>query len=334
VDTVEALRSALASEADVQLVVAHHLLETPEFRALMQDMEEGQQGGDVPAAHHLALAEEEGEDDELGTSSGIAQETPEESRDSFGMASSSDGNSRGGSGYLPADCSNSNSILSSMHYHDHTDDDDEDITLQDLIAVETIDESQMPADDDDDVDDDSDHNDDPDPADVVVDHHHDDDDMSWTNQLSMDSFQYISHVLGYSGPFRCEKCGLNYTSLNEYRLHGRSRCCSRRRGRGEEGKQQQQLGAAAEGEEEPQQLLIRFQVPVKCEVAAAAAAVAPVKIEEESSNSSSQAAVRQQAGGVAAAAATAAASGQAVKSEPTVAGQVSEREKCCSLPAV
>ncbi len=41
-DTVEALRSALASEADVQLVVSNHLLDTPEFRALMQNLDQGE----------------------------------------------------------------------------------------------------------------------------------------------------------------------------------------------------------------------------------------------------------------------------------------------------
>merc|ERR1711923_610015 len=40
VDTVEALQSALACDNDVQLVVSNELLETPEFKALMQNMDQ------------------------------------------------------------------------------------------------------------------------------------------------------------------------------------------------------------------------------------------------------------------------------------------------------
>merc|ERR1719268_275486 len=40
VDTVEALQSALACDNDVQLVVSNELLETPEFKALMQHMDQ------------------------------------------------------------------------------------------------------------------------------------------------------------------------------------------------------------------------------------------------------------------------------------------------------
>jgi hypothetical protein len=53
VDTVEALRSALASEADVQLVVSNHLLDTPEFRALMHSLDTTDQQLSAASLLHL-----------------------------------------------------------------------------------------------------------------------------------------------------------------------------------------------------------------------------------------------------------------------------------------
>jgi hypothetical protein len=168
------------------------------------------------------------------------------------------------------------------------DDDEEDrMTLQDLMAVETIDESQMPEDDDDDDEED--------------DEGSKDGNMSWTNQLSLDSFQYISQVLSYGGPFRCEQCGLHSASLAVYKTH-RRRCC-RRRGGGEQ---------RPEDETATSSPLVKGEAgDVKAATSWEEGGAARVKLEEDSSSlpgSSDQIAAVF-----------------AVKSEPTVAGQVRTR---------
>ena len=299
-DTVEALQSALASEADVQLVVSNHLLDTPEFRALMQNMEQGEeQQQQQQQHHHNPLTEEE--ESSSSDLTRFSHETLDESRDGFEAAASS--NSSSSRSFLQPN-SHSNSLLTSLlssenSLMDSNNDDDEDITLQDLIAVETIDESQMPADD----------GDDDEKEDTA-----DKDDMLWTNQLSMDSFQYISHVLGYAGPFRCEKCGLHYTSLNDYRAHG-GRCSSK--------STSQKPQAANKKGSGPKKALLttsfRPEEEVKCE---RTVVVARVKVEEESSSSwlpgTSSHVVSKQAG----------PAGGILKSEPTVAGQVSIIQRC------
>jgi hypothetical protein len=179
--------------------------------------------------------------------------------------------------------------------------DEEDITLQDLIAVETIDESQMPADDDDDDDEDG--------GGAITGVK---DDLSWTNQLSLDSFQYISQVLGYGGPFRCEECGLRYGSLNVYRAH-RGRCRSSGGNSSSDAVHKETLGVkTGSGPSGVVKTTASSSVlPSRLEkIKSEASAAAKVKMEEDSSSVPAKSPVKEE--GV-------------VKSEPTVAGQVSSK---------
>jgi hypothetical protein len=294
---VEALRSALASEADVQLVVSNHLLDTPEFRALMHSLDTTDQLSGASSLLHL----QEEESNSSSASSHFTRYSHEESRDGLEatpvaplLPSSVSGSSSISSRLPNTSCSNS--ILSSvtsasnessmMGAESIVDDDDEEdrMTLQDLMAVETIDESQMPEDDDDDDEED--------------DEGSKDGNMSWTNQLSLDSFQYISQVLSYGGPFRCEQCGLHSASLAVYKTH-RRRCC-RRRGVGEQRPEDETAASSP--------LVKGEAADVKAATSWEEGGAARVKLEEDSSSlpggSSGQMAVF------------------AVKSEPTVAGQV------------
>ena len=150
VDTVEALQSALACDNDVQLVVSNDLLETPEFKALMQNMDQ----------------------------SNTVQSTPAVSPSPQGsVIDNEDSNSRPPIPMLdppsPIPCSSRDISRENTRHGFETSTDsllditpcsDDDMTLQDLIAVETIDESQMA-----------------------------EDDMPWSSQLNFESF---NHLLG------------------------------------------------------------------------------------------------------------------------------------------
>jgi len=187
VDTVEALQSALACDNDVQLVVSNELLETPEFKALMQNMD--QSNGIIsttnsvestPSVSPIPSGSEQNTDGSDSKSSRPPQ-ILEESNPPSPMPCSSRDISREGT--CQGFDTSSDSLLPMSHGSD------DDITLQDLIAVETIDESQMA-----------------------------EDDLPWSSQLSFDSFSYISQVIG-GNSFACEKCGLHFTSLNDHRSH-------------------------------------------------------------------------------------------------------------------
>jgi hypothetical protein len=314
VDTVEALRSALASEADVQLVVSNHLLDTPEFRALMHSLDTTDQLSGAASLLHL-----QEEESNSSSSSHFTRYSHEESRDGLEatpvaplLPSSVSGSSSISSRLPNTSCSNSilssvtsasneSSMMGAESIVDDDDDEEDRMTLQDLMAVETIDESQMPEDDDDDDEED--------------DEGSKDGNMSWTNQLSLDSFQYISQVLSYGGPFRCEQCGLHSASLAVYKTH-RRRCC-RRRGGGEQ---------RPEDETATSSPLVKGEAgDVKTTTAATSweggaarsweeGGAAQVKLEEDSSSLPGGSSSGQMTAAV-----------FAVKSEPTVAGQVRNR---------
>ena len=163
VDTVEALQSALACDNDVQLVVSNELLETPEFKALMQNMDNGNtlvsaehSMESTPAVSPVPRPEEMEED-----SQGVDKPTHilEESNPPSPVPGSSRDVSRE---TTRQGFDTSTESLLSMNQAGS----DDDMTLQDLIAVETIDESQMA-----------------------------EDDIHWSSQLSFDSFNYISAVI-------------------------------------------------------------------------------------------------------------------------------------------
>jgi len=189
VDTVEALQSALACDNDVQLVVSNELLETPEFKALMQNMD--QSNGLISTTHSMESTPSvspipsgsEFNQTEDGDSRLMTRppQILEESNPPSPIPCSSRDVSREGT------CQGFDTSTESLLPMSHGSDDD--ITLQDLIAVETIDESQMA-----------------------------EDDLPWSSQLSFDSFSYISQVIG-GNSFVCEKCGLHFTSLNDHRNH-------------------------------------------------------------------------------------------------------------------
>ena len=174
VDTVEALQSALACDNDVQLVVSNDLLETPEFKALMQTMDQSNMDASM-------------------------QSTPAVSPSPQGsVLDNEDSNSRPPLAVLdppsPIPCSSKDVSRETTRHGFETSTDslldmtpasDDDMTLQDLIAVETIDESQMV-----------------------------EDDMPWSSQLSFESFNYI---LG--NKMACEKCGLQFTNISEHKTH-------------------------------------------------------------------------------------------------------------------
>jgi uncharacterized Zn-finger protein len=189
VDTVEALQSALACDNDVQLVVSNELLETPEFKALMQNMD--QSNGLISTTHSMESTPSvspipsgsEFNQTEDGDSRLMTRppQILEESNPPSPIPCSSRDVSREGT------CQGFDTSTESLLPMSHGSDDD--ITLQDLIAVETIDESQMA-----------------------------EDDLPWSSQLSFDSFSYISQVIG-GNTFVCEKCGLHFTTLNDHRNH-------------------------------------------------------------------------------------------------------------------
>merc|ERR1719219_826529 len=162
VDTVEALQSALACDNDVQLVVSNELLETPEFKALMQNMDHG--AALVSAEHSMESTPSvspipagcELEDSQSGIK---PPHILEESNPPSPVAGSSRDVSRE---TTRQGFDTSTESLLSLNQAGS----DDDMTLQDLIAVETIDESQMA-----------------------------EDDIHWSSQLSFDSFNYISAVI-------------------------------------------------------------------------------------------------------------------------------------------
>ena len=158
VDTVEALQSALACDNDVQLVVSNELLETPEFKALMQNMD---QSNTVASSLQSTPAVSPRPQDRADEDSNIARPSAilEESNPPS-----------------PMPCSSGEMSREATSFHNNTDDllaihpgSDDEMTLQDLIAVETIDESQM-----------------------------EEEDMHWSSQLSFDSFNYISQLTNFS----------------------------------------------------------------------------------------------------------------------------------------
>jgi len=189
VDTVEALQSALACDNDVQLVVSNELLETPEFKALMQNMD--QSNGLISTTHSMEStpsvspipsgSEFHHNEDSNSRPFTRPPQILEESNPPSPIPCSSRDISREGT--RQGFDTSTDSLLPMSHGSD------DDITLQDLIAVETIDESQMA-----------------------------DDDLPWSSQLSFDSFSYISQVIG-GNTFVCDKCGLHFTSLNDHRNH-------------------------------------------------------------------------------------------------------------------
>ena len=168
INTVEALHSALACDSDVQLVVSNQLMETPEFKALMQDMEHSSILDQTSVPASSARTPVENPDLDFTSHESVSTSFSSEStRDQFDHP---------------------------QHILSFPPPSEDDLTLQDLIAVETIDESRMP----------------------------EDDDISWTGQLSADSFQYISNIIENNKPnelFKCDKCGLHYGSLCEYKDH-------------------------------------------------------------------------------------------------------------------
>lgn len=193
VDTIEALQSALACDNDVQLVVSNELLETNEFRALMQSME--QSGGvfnsaSLEATPHVSpvppVIQVEIESQHSFTSNPPPPAILEESNPPSPIPCSSRDMSREAT-RLGFDSPPSSPGLPLNPTSD------DDMSIQDLIAVETIDESQM-----------------------------EEDDMPWTSQLSLDSFQYLSQVI--SGSHTCYRCGLNFTSTKEYANHQLQKC--------------------------------------------------------------------------------------------------------------
>ena len=182
VDTVEALQSALACDNDVQLVVSNELLETPEFKALMHNMD--QSNTLVNSMQSTPAVSPRPRDPELNNEDSNCIIRPpailEESNPPSPVPCSSRDVSREAT--RQGFDTSADSLLSM------TPGSDDDMTLQDLIAVETIDESQMA-----------------------------EDDMHWSSQLSFDSFNYISQVIG--NRFVCEKCGLQFSNLSEHRSH-------------------------------------------------------------------------------------------------------------------
>ena len=168
VDTVEALQSALACDNDVQLVVSNELLETPEFKALMQHMDQSSNMSSMentPAVSPTPLSRRPGQIlEESNPPSPVPCSSRETTRQGFDTSADSLGLSLGAG-------------------------EEDDITLQDLIAVETIDESQMA-----------------------------EDDLPWPSQLQFDNFQYISQVMAGS-VLACDRCGLAFNSLEDQRTH-------------------------------------------------------------------------------------------------------------------
>jgi len=171
VDTVEALQSALACDNDVQLVVSNELLETPEFKALMQHMDQSSNMSSMentPAVSPTPLSRRPGQIlEESNPPSPVPCSSRETTRQGFDTSTDSLGLSLGAG-------------------------EEDDITLQDLIAVETIDESQMA-----------------------------EDDLPWPSQLQFDNFQYISQVMAGS-VLACDRCGLAFNSLEDHRTHAAS----------------------------------------------------------------------------------------------------------------
>ena len=181
VDTVEALQTALACDDDVQLVVSNELLETPEFKALMQNMDNSNMMNSIHSTPAVSPSPQVSELDH---------------EDSNLMSRNHD-NIEASAPASPVPCSSRDmSRENTRHDMDTTAEtllslspgSDDDMSLQDLIAVETIDESQMA-----------------------------EDDINWSSQLSFDSFNYISQVIG--NKFVCEKCGLQFNNMAEHRSH-------------------------------------------------------------------------------------------------------------------
>ena len=158
VDTVEALQSALACDNDVQLVVSNELLETPEFKALMQNMD---QSNTVASSLQSTPAVSPRPQDRVDEDSNIARPSAilEESNPPSPIPCSSGEMSREATSFQ-----NNTEDLLAIHPGS-----DDEMTLQDLIAVETIDESQM-----------------------------EEEDMHWSSQLSFDSFNYISQLTNFT----------------------------------------------------------------------------------------------------------------------------------------
>ena len=191
VDTVEALQSALACDNDVQLVVSNELLETPEFKALMQNMDQ-QTGSGLASSAAVSLQ----------SSPAVSPTPPPLHEESSNSSSSKAGglqqsSQSGPASPLPCSSRDLSRDNTSQPFNTSTESllnitpgSDDDLTLQDLIAVETIDESQMA-----------------------------EDDLSWSSQITFDSFNYISQVIGAGNSFVCDKCGLHFGSVTEQRSH-------------------------------------------------------------------------------------------------------------------
>jgi len=158
VDTVEALQTALACDNDVQLVVSNELLETPEFKALMQNMDQSNTlASSLQSTPAVSPRPQDrvDEDSNMARPSAILEESNPPS---------------------PIPCSSGEMSREATSFQNTTDDilaihpgSDDEMTLQDLIAVETIDESQM-----------------------------EEEDMHWSSQLSFDSFNYISQLTNFT----------------------------------------------------------------------------------------------------------------------------------------
>ena len=185
VDTVEALQSALACDNDVQLVVSNELLETPEFKALMQNMDSGNTL--VSAEHSMESTPAVSPVPEEMEEEAQTQTKPPHILEESNPPSPVPGSSRDVSRETTRQgFDTSTESLLSMNQTGS----DDDMTLQDLIAVETIDESQMA-----------------------------EDDIHWSSQLSFDSFNYISAVISQGTRLVCEGCGLHSSSLEEHKTH-------------------------------------------------------------------------------------------------------------------
>ncbi len=215
VQTVGDLQDALKSEEDVQIVVPNELLETTEFKSFLSGLNsfplhEAPVSSPVQPASASPTASDPGE----GTSSGsvvvrVPPNTPNTTRPPSAAAAEAPADEKVEEfePKSPQPCSsrdvsthqspvkNPSSILP-----DEVESDD-DITLQDLVALETMED-----------------------ADVCED---DEDDQFFTLSTSTNPLEpFMNSILQApdNGGFSCDRCGLHFASILEFREHNREVC--------------------------------------------------------------------------------------------------------------
>ncbi len=207
VQNIGDLQNALKSDEDVQIVVPNELLETSEFKSFLSGLNSFplHETSSATATSSTSVPPNTPNTTRPPSATAEMAESPIkvelEAADDDGLkpASPQPGSSRDMS-VVPAGGEEATAILPhAVGSNDSDEDDDDDITLQDLVAMETMED-----------------------ADVCED---DEEDQFFTLSNSTNPLEpFMNSILqapesGGAG-FSCEKCGLHFASVSEFREHG------------------------------------------------------------------------------------------------------------------